>query len=75
MAKKKDIEIAERLSRRPHDSLAPGTAPSEEPKKPKSNAGRPKVKTEGTKNINIAVPESILSQVAIAKCKYNNNMT
>lgn len=37
--------------------------------------GRPKVKTEGTKNINIAVPKSILRQVEIAKCKYNNNMT
>ena len=68
MAKKKDIEITERLSKRTYNSLAPGI-------EPKSNVGRPKVKTEDTKNINIAVPISILSQVAIAKCKYNNNMT
>lgn len=41
----------------------------------KGKVGRPKVKTEPTKTINIAVPVSLMEKVEIAKCKYNNNLT
>lgn len=47
------------------------TAPVTERKK----AGRPKVKTEPCKTINIAVPVSVLEQIEIAKAKHHNNLT
>lgn len=37
--------------------------------------GRPKVKTEECKTINIAVPISVLEKIEIAKCKYHGNLT
>ena len=43
--------------------------------KPKKKVGRPKVKTEETKTVNIAIPLSILKQIEIAKIAYNNNLT
>lgn len=45
-----------------------------EPTKEKK-VGRPKIKTEPTKTINIAVPVSVMEQVEIAKCKYHDNLT
>lgn len=41
----------------------------------KSKVGRPKIKTEKTKTINIAVPVSMLDKLNIAKICYNNNLT
>ena len=46
-----------------------------EPDKEKKPVGRPKIKTEPTKTINIAVPVSVMEQVEIAKCKYHDNLT
>lgn len=43
--------------------------------KPKKKVGRPKVKTEETKTVNIAIPLSVLKQIEIAKVAYNNNLT
>lgn len=37
--------------------------------------GRPKTKTEPTKNINIAVPVSVLEQIEFALPKYQGNLT
>ncbi len=37
--------------------------------------GRPKIKTEPTKTINIAIPVSVLEQVEIALAKYQGNLT
>lgn len=36
---------------------------------------RPKTKTEPTKIINIAVPETIYKQMVVAKMTYNDNLT
>ena len=44
---------------------------SAEPKK----VGRPKVKTEPCKTVNIAIPVSVLEKIEIAKAKYHDNMT
>lgn len=41
----------------------------------KRKPGRPKVKTEETKIINIAVPISILEKMNVAKSCYGNNLT
>lgn len=41
----------------------------------KKKMGRPKIKTEETKTINIAVPVSKLEKINIAKMKYNDNLT
>ncbi len=68
-------DFTKRLTKKPQEvvqTIEPVVTVSTTTKK---KVGRPKVKTEPTKNINIAVPESILRQVDIAKCKYNNNMT
>lgn len=46
-----------------------------EPEQPKRRPGRPKVKPEQTKTINIAVPVSVLAKTEIAKKCYNNNLT
>lgn len=43
----------------------------ESPKK----VGRPKVKTEPCKTINVAIPVSVLDKIEIAKAKYHDNMT
>lgn len=42
---------------------------------PKKKVGRPKVKTEECKTINIAIPLSILAKLDIAKVKYEGNLT
>lgn len=42
---------------------------------PKRSVGRPKVKTEETKTINIAIPLSVLEKMDIAKAKYGDNLT
>ena len=69
------------------DQEAPiGSSEPEKPKKvtpaktvkpspEKKKVGRPKVKTEPTKTINIAVPISVLEQVEIALAKYQGNLT
>lgn len=41
----------------------------------KRKVGRPRTKTEPTKNINIAIPISILEQMDTAKVCYENNIT
>lgn len=41
----------------------------------KKKVGRPKVKVEETKTINIAVPVSVIEKINIAKCKYHDNLT
>lgn len=38
-------------------------------------SGRPKVKTEDCKTVNIAIPISRLEQMEIAKLKYGDNLT
>lgn len=45
------------------------------PTKPKKKIGRPKVKTEPEKTINIAIPISTLEKMDVAKVKYGNNLT
>jgi hypothetical protein len=47
------------------------TTQAAEPKK----VGRPKVKTEECKTVNIAIPVSVLEKIEIAKAKYHDNMT
>lgn len=44
-------------------------------KKKTKKPGRPKVKTEETKTINIAIPISLMKDINIAKCKYHDNLT
>ena len=41
----------------------------------KKKVGRPKVKTEETKTINVAIPISMIEKINIAKCKYHDNLT
>ncbi len=41
----------------------------------KKKVGRPKVKTEPEKTINISVPVSLLEKMNVAKAKYSNNLT
>lgn len=41
----------------------------------KKKVGRPKVKTEECKTINVAIPLSILAKIDIAKVKYEGNLT
>lgn len=43
--------------------------------KPKRKVGRPKIKTEPTKTINIAVPVSVLEKLDTVKVCYGNNLT
>lgn len=69
------------------DQEAPiGSSEPEKPKKvtpaktikpspEKKKVGRPKVKTEPTKTINIAVPVSVLEQIEFALPKYQGNLT
>lgn len=58
----------------PEKKTAPEAAVQpEEPKQKKK--GRPKVKTEECKTINIAIPISMLEKMEVAKLKYSNNLT
>lgn len=41
----------------------------------KRKVGRPKVKTEDTKNVNVAIPVSTLEKMEIAKECYSKNLT
>lgn len=41
----------------------------------KRKVGRPKVKTEDTKNVNVAIPISTLEKMEIAKECYSKNLT
>jgi len=65
----------------PNDRLTkPVSVLDESPKiavepKEKKRVGRPKVKTEETKTINIAVPVSVLEKLDTVKICYNNNLT
>lgn len=43
--------------------------------KEKRKVGRPRIKTEETKTINIAVPVSVLEKLDIVKVCYSNNLT
>ena len=47
---------------------------TEKPKE-KRSVGRPKIKSEETKTVNIAIPLSVLEQINIAKLKYGDNLT
>lgn len=53
----------------------PNTTKTAIPDKPKRKPGRPKVKTEECKTVNIAIPVSVLEQMEIAKMKYGDNLT
>lgn len=48
---------------------------SENKTAPRRRAGRPKTRTEETRNINIAVPVSVLKKLDTAKVCYSNNLT
>lgn len=54
------------------ETIRPTSAKSD---KPKRKPGRPKVKTEDCKTVNIAIPISRLEQMEIAKLKYGDNLT
>lgn len=41
----------------------------------KRKVGRPKVKTEPTKTINVAIPITTLEKMKVIKICFNNNMT
>ena len=41
----------------------------------KKRAGRTKTKTEETRNVNVAIPVSVLAKIYIAKQCYGNNLT
>ena len=41
----------------------------------KKKVGRPKIKTEPEKTINISIPISVLEKMEVAKAKYGNNLT
>lgn len=80
MAKSKNFkqEPNFRLGNNKQDSDIKETTPfqnkiKEENTKPK--VGRPKIKTEETKTINIAVPVSILEKLNMIKKCYGNNLT
>ena len=55
------------------DSLIESPKSISEDKKKK--VGRPKVKTEPEKTINISVPISIIEKMNVAKVRYENNLT
>ena len=68
--------FTDKLKKNPQKVAVTVEAPPEEKiTSTKNKVGRPKVKTEPTKTINIAVPISVLDQVEIAKCKYHDNLT
>lgn len=41
----------------------------------KKRGGRPRTKTENCKTINIAIPESLLEKIAVAKVMHGGNLT
>ncbi len=49
--------------------------PKQETQKGKRKPGRPKQKVEETKIINVAVPESVITKLEIAKVCYKDNIT
>lgn len=62
--------LGEEISLAPEEQVA-----AVDPVVPKRKVGRPRTKTEPTKNINIAIPVSVLEQMEVAKTCYNNNIT
>ena len=54
---------------------APQSRPEKPEKKSKGKVGRPKIKTEETKTINIAVPVSTLDKISEIKACFGNNLT
>ena len=64
----------------PLEVLSSDTPTPAEPKtatepKTKRKVGRPKIKTEETKTINIAIPVSVLDKLHMVKICYGNNVT
>lgn len=67
-----------RLENNEQDSNVKENTPSQNISKEKNTklkVGRPKIKTEETKTINIAVPVSVLEKLNMIKKCYGNNLT
>lgn len=67
--------MAKNFKQEPNFALTSNIKQNKEVDKPKSKVGRPKIKTEETKTINIAIPVSTLEKLNIAKKCYGNNLT
>ena len=78
MARKFDKNPNDRLKNNEQNSNTKETIPSQNKSKEENinpKVGRPKIKTEETKTINIAVPVSILEKLNVIKKCYENNLT